>query len=113
TAPEPSAPRRGPPPSLAQRYEGLELVGEGGMGIVYRAHDPRLGRTVALKLIKGDDPSLAGRFLQEARAQARVVHENVCRVYEAGQADGEPFVAMQFIQGEPLSRCGPKLTLEQ
>jgi serine/threonine-protein kinase len=109
----PLSPRRGPPPALAERYQDLVPIGEGGMGVVYRAHDPRLGRTVAIKLIKGGGPALAARFLQEARAQARVVHDNVCRVYEAGEADGEPFVAMQLIEGEPLSKVNARLTLEQ
>src|SRR5262245_14714058 len=61
---------RSVPRSLRERYEDIELVGEGGMGTVYRAKDPRLGRTVALKLIKGDDPELWRRFIAEARAQA-------------------------------------------
>jgi serine/threonine-protein kinase len=108
-----AAPRRALPPSLAARYEDLALLGEGGMGVVYRGFDPRLGRAVALKLIKGDDPALWRRFIQEARAQARVEHDNVCRVYEAGQADGEPFVVMQLIDGEPLSRLASALSREQ
>jgi serine/threonine-protein kinase len=83
------------------------------MGTVYRAVDRRLGRTVALKLLKGDAPSLSVRFISEARAQARIQHEHVCRVYEAGQADGEPYIVMQFIDGEPLSRVSSQLTLEQ
>jgi serine/threonine-protein kinase len=107
------APRRALPPSLTERYDDVELLGEGGMGIVYRAYDPRLGREVALKLIKGDDPGLLRRFIQEARAQARVVHENVCRVYEAGHADGEPYIVMQLIHGAPLSRVRAELTLEE
>ncbi|HVK69512.1 MAG TPA: protein kinase, partial [Polyangium sp.] len=111
--PGPPAERRGVPPSLSERYQDITFVGEGGMGTVYRAMDPRLGRTVALKLLKGDDPDLWRRFLGEARAQARIQHEHVCRVYEAGQADGEPYIAMQFIDGEPLSRWRDRLTLEQ
>ncbi|MDC3952808.1 protein kinase domain-containing protein [Polyangium jinanense] len=111
--PGPPAERRGVPPSLSERYQDITFVGEGGMGTVYRAMDPRLGRTVALKLLKGDDPELWRRFLGEARAQARIQHEHVCRVYEAGQADGEPYIAMQFIDGEPLSRWKDRLTLEQ
>jgi serine/threonine-protein kinase len=101
------------PPSLSERYEDIQLIGEGGMGTVYRARDPRLGRTVALKLLKGDDAELGRRFLAEARSQARIQHEHVCRVYEAGQADGEPYIAMQLIAGEPLSRMKDRLTLEQ
>ena len=111
--PGPPSERRRVPPSLAERYQDIRFLGEGGMGTVYRAMDPRLGRTVALKLLKGDDPELWRRFLGEARAQARIQHEHVCRVYEAGQADGEPYIAMQFIDGEPLSKVAPKLTLEQ
>lgn len=105
--------RRKIPPSLAERYEEIRYLGEGGMGTVYRALDPRLGRTVAVKLLKGDDPELWRRFIAEARAQARIVHEHVVRVYEAGQVDGEPYIAMQYIDGEPLSKMKEKLALEQ
>lgn len=109
----PTAPRRSIPPTLAARYEDITLVGEGGMGTVYRGRDPRLGRSVALKLIKGDDPALWQRFLQEAKAQARIQHAYVCRVYEAGQADGEPYIAMQYVDGQPLSQIEGSLSLEQ
>jgi serine/threonine-protein kinase len=109
----PRAPRRTVPPSLASRYDDVTFVGEGGMGSVYRGRDPRLGRTVALKLIKSDDPKLWLRFIQEAKSQARIQHACVCPVYEAGQADGEPYIAMQYIDGEPLSRLKDKLTREQ
>ncbi|MDI1449307.1 serine/threonine-protein kinase [Polyangium sp. 6x1] len=112
-APGPPSKRRRVPRSLAERYEDIRFLGEGGMGTVYRAMDPHLGRIVALKLLKGDDPELWRRFLGEARAQARIQHEHVCRVYEAGQADGEPYIAMQYIDGEPLSKIAEKLTLEQ
>src|SRR5437868_5602899 len=90
----PPPPRRRIPPSLAERYQDIQLAGEGAWGTVYKAVDPRLGRTVALKLMKGDTPSLGQRFITEARAQARIQHEHVCRVYEAGQADGEPYIVM-------------------
>lgn len=111
----PTAPvqRRIVPRALAERYEKIEFVGEGGMGTVYRAVDPRLGRTVAIKVLKGDDSELWRRFLAEARAQARIEHENVCRVYDAGHADGEPYIVMQYIEGEPLSRIADRFTLEQ
>ena len=96
--------RRGAPPSLAARYENLRLIGEGGMGIVYRGRDPRLGRTVALKLIKGDDPALWRRFIQRPGPRRASARERVPRV-RGRQADGEPFIVMQFIDGEPLSAC--------
>jgi tetratricopeptide (TPR) repeat protein len=110
---ERGAPRKTLPPSLLARYEALELIGEGGMGVVYRARDPRLRRPVAIKLIKGEDPELCRRFIQEAHAQARVEHDHVCRVYEAGEADGEPYIVMQLIDGAPLSRLRGTLPLEQ
>lgn len=69
-----------PDPVLAGfgKYKSLLLVGEGGMGKVYCAHDGELGRQVALKFIRWDDPGLAERLLWEARAQARIDHPNVC-----------------------------------
>jgi predicted Ser/Thr protein kinase len=101
------------PQALRERYQDIHFLGEGGMGSVFRAHDPRLGRAVALKLLKHDDPELWSRFLQEARAQARIQHEHVCRVYDAGEASGEPFIAMQLIDGEPLGRASDAMSLEQ
>src|SRR5262249_13001019 len=65
------------------------------------------------KLLRKVDPALTKRLLQEARAQARVQHDLVCRVYEAGEAGGEPFIAMQYINGEPLDRAKDRMTLEQ
>ncbi|HMY17545.1 MAG TPA: protein kinase, partial [Polyangium sp.] len=105
--------RRRVPPALAGRYEDIRFLGEGGMGTVYRARDPRLGRVVAVKLLKGDNADLWQRFVAEARAQASIQHENVCHIYDAGEFDGEPFIAMQYIDGEPLSKLKDKLTLEQ
>ncbi|WP_218920163.1 serine/threonine-protein kinase [Chondromyces crocatus] len=101
------------PLSLQARYEDIRLLGEGGVGVVYRAHDPRLGREVAVKLLKHGDPARHRRLLREARAQARVHHENVCPVYDAGEVDGEPYIVMQFVEGEPLWRLSPRLTLTQ
>src|SRR5678815_2254904 len=82
-APAPAA--GGPPVTHWARYELLDLLGRGGMGVVYKARDRRLGRTVAIKFIVGADPNLAMRFLREARAQSRIDHPNVCRVYEVGE----------------------------
>ncbi|HRI72257.1 MAG TPA: protein kinase, partial [Polyangium sp.] len=83
------------------------------MGTVYRAVDPKLGRTVALKLLKGTDSDMWDRFLGEARSQARIQHEHICRIYEAGEADGEPYISMQFIDGQPMSTLRNRLTVEQ
>jgi serine/threonine-protein kinase len=94
-------------------YEILDLIGAGGMGRVFRARDPRLGRHVALKFIRDNDPALVKRFLKEAQAQARVEHDNVCKVYDAGELDGQPYIAMQLIDGPSLKAMKHDLTLSQ
>ncbi|WP_257309699.1 serine/threonine-protein kinase [Geothrix fuzhouensis] len=94
------------------RFEALELLGEGGMGRVFRATDSRLRRVVALKLLRRDDPDLLRRFIQEAQLQARVDHPNVCRVHEVGEWRGQPYIVMQFIAGETLLKAAPALSLE-
>jgi len=90
-----------------------ELRGRGGMGLVYQAYDPTLRRVVALKLVRNRDPQVLARFQREARAQARVDHPNVCKVYEVGELDGAPFIAMQFIEGGDLASLGKGLALEE
>ena len=87
------------------RLEGL--AGRGGMGEVYRAHDVRLGRTVALKVLAAqlaDDGRFRERFLRESRLAAALDHPNVIPVYEAGDADGQLFIAMRFVEGTDLRR---------
>jgi tetratricopeptide (TPR) repeat protein/predicted Ser/Thr protein kinase len=112
-APAP-APPTGVMPSLPisnwERYEFLELLGRGGMGEVYKARDRRLGRIVALKFILGSVPDLVMRFLQEARAQARIDHPNVCKVYEVGEVQGKAYIAMQFVEGERLDKAAARMT---
>lgn len=93
------------------RYAIIELVGEGGMGVVYRAIDRRLQRTVALKFLRSRDPDEIVRFQREARAQASLDHEHVCRVFEVGEIHGCGFFAMQFIEGETLRNLGSELDL--
>ena len=94
-------------------YEITAFVGEGGMGRVYRAEDPRLKRTVAIKFLRGDDPVQVRRLLKEAQAQARVEHEHICRIYEASEIDGRPYIAMQYVDGETLQHAYPRMTLPQ
>jgi hypothetical protein len=111
-----AAPGRVPdlPAAIGERYQVIRLLGRGGMGVVYQALDRRLGRDVALKLLLGgDDPDFARRLLREARSQARLDHENACHVYEAGVADGQPYLVMQRIDGVPFSEAAPRLTLEE
>ena len=93
------------------KYEFLELLGRGGMGVVYKARDRRLGRVVALKFIHGDDPVLLQRFMQEARAQARLMHPHICKVYEVGVVDQRPYIAMEYVAGQTLDKAVANLGL--
>jgi serine/threonine protein kinase/Tfp pilus assembly protein PilF len=90
----------------AGRFEILGLIGAGGMGTVYRAHDTRLNRAVALKVVPPHQrmtPGAEGRLLLEARAAAALDHVNICTVYEIGETDeGWPFIAMALYEGETL-----------
>jgi eukaryotic-like serine/threonine-protein kinase len=84
-------------------YKILEKLGEGGMGIVYKAHDTKLNRTVALKFLPpaGGEKEKA-RLILEARAVAQLDHPNICTVYEIGDSDGISYIAMAYIEGETL-----------
>ncbi len=95
------------------RYENLELLGAGGMARVYKAYDPTLGRHVALKLIRGERPDLEERLIMESRAQARIEHEHVCKIFEAGEIEGKRYIAMQYINGLNLKQLHSRLTMEQ
>ncbi len=91
---------------LAQRYEVLSLLGEGGMGAVYKAKDVELGRTVALKVIRPDlarNRAILDRFKQELILATQVTHRNVVRIYDLGEAEGIKFITMEFVEGEDLA----------
>jgi serine/threonine-protein kinase len=103
----------GPPVTAWDRYELLERLGHGGMGSVYRARDRRLGRMLAIKFLHGADPLLVLRFLREARAQARIDHPHVCKVYEVGEIQGRSYIALQLIEGEPLHTLAAQMSLEE
>jgi serine/threonine-protein kinase len=85
-------------------YDLREVLGEGGMGTVYRAHDPTLDRPAAIKVIRAKALSMEGkeRFLREARACSKINHPNIITVYAAGEEDGAPYMAMELIDGETL-----------
>lgn len=102
-------------PSLDQwsRYVLLAQLGQGGMGTVYKARDRQLGRLVAIKFIRDPDESLVARFLQEARAQSRIDHPHVCRIYEVGEVAGRAYIAMQYVVGESLDRLQESLSTEE
>lgn len=87
-------------------YKVLHKIGEGGMGVVYKAEDTKLNRTVALKFLRPDaigDEESKCRLLQEARAAAALDHPNICTVYEIEEADGHTFLAMAYVHGETLN----------
>ena len=90
---------------LGGRYEILALLGQGGMGAVYRAADREVQRTVALKVIRPEmasDPEILARFKQELLLSSQVTHRNVIRIYDIGEAQGLKFITMQFVEGENL-----------
>ncbi len=109
----PPSPARALSPGAALGpYEIVELLGAGGMGEVYRARDPRLGREVAVKVIRGSEPTSEAlrRFDQEARAAGALNHPNLLAVYDVGVQDGAPFVVTELLEGETLRerlRHGP------
>src|SRR5436305_5145462 len=90
---------------LAQRYEILEILGEGGMGAVYKAMDRELSRPVALKVIRPDlagNQAILDRFKQELLLAREVTHKNVIRIYDLGEAEGMKFITMEYVEGEDL-----------
>ncbi len=95
------------------RYEFLGFLGQGGMGMVFLARDRKLGREVAIKFVRLEDERHLQRFMVEARAQARVEHEHVCKVFEVGEVEGRVFITMQRIAGASLDVAAAGLSLEQ
>jgi len=93
------------------RYRLIRFLGQGGMGRVFLAEDHHLKRHVAIKFLENPDPELSQRFLREARAQARVDHPCLCKVYEVDEVEGTPYIAMQYIQGKTLLAMYPEMSL--
>jgi hypothetical protein len=104
--PDPPPERFAPGTLLAGRYRVVSALGKGGMGEVYRADDLTLGQAVALKFLPphlATDPDRLARFRREVAAARKVSHPNVCRVYDIAEHEGQPFLTMEFIDGEDLS----------
>jgi tRNA A-37 threonylcarbamoyl transferase component Bud32/dienelactone hydrolase len=90
---------------IAEKYRVEGKIGQGGMGIVYKAEDVRLKRPVALKFLPpnlADSAELRERFLVEARAAAALSHPNICVIHEVGEASGQSYIAMEYVEGETL-----------
>ena len=99
------------PGSKLGPYEILSLVGAGGMGEVYRAHDPRLGRDVAIKVLPADrmaDEGRRSRFLREARAASALNHPNIVTIHEIESADEIDFIVMEYVPGKTLQHLIPR-----
>lgn len=98
------------------KYEILEGIGKGAMGVVYKARDPALGRVVALKMIEDPDPEVRKRFVQEARSAGKLSHGNIITVYDLDEDGGRSFMVMEFLEGEDLKTrlaSGKAMTLAE
>lgn len=98
------------PPKKIGHFEVLDKIGEGGMGAVYRAYDPQLRRTVAIKVLsalQGADSTLQRRFVQEARSASALNHPNIVTIHDAASDNGMYFIVMEYVAGKPLSALIP------
>ena len=100
------------------RYKIVAFLGAGGMGTVYKARDQRLNRSVAIKFLRCNQADAFAKrqrrhFEREAKAQASIEHPNICKIYEVGEVEGQPYIAMQLIQGSSLAGLRQMLSQEE
>ena len=92
-------------PDTIGRFNLIEEIGEGAMSIVYKAFDPEINRTLAIKLLRGEvaaDPEYRYRFLQEAKAAGKLTHPNIVTIFDVGEVEQGPYIAMEFLEGQTL-----------
>src|SRR4026209_1275382 len=91
------------PPSTIGRYHVVSRIARGGMGTLYLAFDPKLDRQIAIKILTDDNDQLRERFAREARSGARLRHPHIVTIFDVGESEGRPFIAMEYIQGQTLA----------
>jgi len=92
-------------PEKIGRFRLVEELGKGAMSVVYKAFDPEINRTIAIKLLRGEcatDPEYRSRFLQEAKAAGKLIHPNIVTIYDVGEAPAGPYIAMEYLEGMTL-----------
>ena len=90
-------------PRTIGRYEVVDRIGRGGMGVVFKARDPRIGRQVAIKLLSVPDESLRDRFVQEAQSVGNLAHRNIVTIFDFGEHEGQSYIVMEYVEGVTLA----------
>ncbi|MEJ2464771.1 MAG: protein kinase [Candidatus Thiodiazotropha sp.] len=96
-----------PLPETIGRFHVIEAIGEGAMSIVYKAFDPEINRTLAIKVLRGEcaaDPEYRYRFVQEAKAAGKLTHPNIVTIFDVGEAEAGPYIAMEYLEGPTLDK---------